>query len=179
MARKKNVTWKYAKLNGVLNRKYKVSNYGDIVNAKTGETLPQTEMDKKSPINGTDYKSVTIEGRKYRVHRVVCETFHGPSKGDKVIVDHIDEHKDNNKSTNLQWISQSENVRRYVSKHGQVRHTPRTISRTKRLLNSGLTNDAIAQKVGMSDSNVSAIRYGYIHTTVEPLTTDQVELGNV
>jgi len=176
---KKNLKWKYVKLNGVINRSYKVSNYGDIINASTGEALTQRNMDKKSPFNGTDYKKVSINGKEYRVHRIVCETFHGPSKNGKTVVDHINERKNDNKASNLQWISQSENIRRYVELHGQVRHPQSTIVRTKKLLNRGLTNDTIAQKVGMSDSNVSAIRYGYIHRQVEPLTHDQISLGNI
>ena len=176
---KKDIKWKFMKLNGVLNRAYKVSNYGDIVHAKTMEPLVQRDMDKKCTSNGSDYKAVYVEGKLHRAHRIVCETWHGPSKGDKVIVDHLDEYKDNNKVSNLQWVSQSENVRRYFTKHDATRHSPSTIVRTKKLLNKGLTNDAIAQKVGMSDSNVSAIKYGYIHAGVKPYTADQVDLGNI
>ena len=181
MAKKKDLKWKYMKLNGELNRDYKVSNYGDIVHARTMEPLPQRNMDKKCARNGTDYKSVTIKGKKVpvRVHRVVCETFNGPAPEGKVVVDHINERKNDNKASNLQWVTQSENCSRSLRKHGVTRYPQSTIVRTKKLLNKGLSNDAIAQKVGMTDSNVSAIKYGQIHRAVQPLTAEQVELGNV
>jgi len=181
MTKQKNVKWKFMKLNGVLNRAYKVSNHGDIVHANTMKPLTQYEMDKKCASNGSDYLGVCIKGTKglTRVHRIVCETFHGPAKNGKVVVDHLDEYKDNNHSSNLQWVTRSENSRRYFEKHGATRHSLSTIVRTKKLLNKGLTNDSIAQKVGMSDSNVSAIKLGYIHTDIKPYTAEQVELGNI
>ena len=88
-------------------------------------------------------------------------------------------YKDNNTSTNLQWVTPAENSKRYFEKNGVVRHSRATIVRTKKLLNKGLSNDAVAQKVGMSDSNVSVIKLGRIHTGVKPYTTEQVMLGNV
>lgn len=179
MTKKKNKQWKFMKLNGKLNRKYKVSNQGDIVLSKTMEPLKQNEMDKKCPRNGSDYQSVHITGVKsaVRVHRIVCETFHGQSKNGKVIVDHIDEYKDNNVASNLQWVTSSENSKRYFANNGVVRYSHAKIVRTKKLINKGLSNDAIAQKVGMSDSNVSAIKLGNIHQGVEPYTTEQVVAG--
>jgi hypothetical protein len=181
MAKSTDIKWKFMKLNGVLNRAYKVSNHGDIVHAKTMEPLKQKTLDKKSPKNGSDYMAVYIKGVKspVRVHRIVCETFHGQAKNGKTIVDHLDEYKDNNTATNLQWVTSAENSKRYFEKNGAVRHSLATIVRTKKLLNKGLSNDAVAQKVGMSDSNVSVIKLGRIHTGVKPYTVDQVVLGNV
>ena len=179
MSKRKNIQWKFMKLNGVLNRSYKVSSNGDIVHATTKAPLPQFKMDKKSVVNGSDYRAVVIDGVNWRVHRIVCETFHGQPKNGKTVVDHLDEYKDNNASSNLEWVTQSENCKRRYAKHGTKRHSLSTIVRTKKLLNEGLTNDTIAQKVGMSDSNVSAIKWGYIHAGVKPYTADQVVLGNV
>lgn len=176
MAKNTNIKWKFMKLNGVLNRKYKVSNQGDVVLSKTMEPLKQNEMDKKSPMNGSDYMGVHITGIKsaVRVHRIVCETFHGQAKDGKVLVDHVDEYKDNNVASNLQWVTPSENGKRYFDNNGSVRYTRAKIVRTKKLINKGLTNDAIAQKVGMSDSNVSAIKLGNIHAGIEPYTSRQI-----
>jgi len=179
MSKSKNIQWKFMKLNGKLNRSYKVSDQGDIVKAATMEPLTQFKMDKKSVVNGSDYRAVVIAGNSHRVHRIVCETFNGKPKNGKTVVDHLDEYKDNNAASNLEWVTQSENCKRQYAKHGAKRHPLSTIVRTKKLLNKGLTNDTIAQKVGMSDSNVSAIKWGYIHTGVKPYTVDQVVLGNV
>lgn len=178
MSTKKEVKWKFMKLNGELNRNYKVSNTGVIIKTKGLMPLKQHDMRKKSSLNGTDYKAVSINGLSRRVHRIVCETFHGAAPVGSIHVNHIDERKNNNNATNLQWATPSENRQAYLANNGVVRHPRATIVKVKRLLNKGHTNDFIAQEVKMSDSNVSAIKLGYIHMAVKPLTHDQRELGN-
>ncbi len=170
MSKNTNIKWKFMKLNGVLNRAYKVSNMGDIVRSKGMTPLKQRDMCKKSATNGSDYKAVYIPGVKsaVRVHRIVCETFHGKPPTGKDQVDHIDEYKDNNTATNLRWVSSSENKKAYYSNNPAVRYPLNTISTVKKLLNRGWTNDRIAQKVSMSDSNVSEIKLGSIHAAVKP-----------
>ncbi len=169
------IKWKFMKLNGVLNRKYKVSNQGHIVLAKGMVPIHQRNLCKKSPLNGTDYKAVKLSGYKspIRVHRVVCETFHGQPKKGRTIVNHIDERKNNNAASNLAWVTPTENITAYFSNNKQVRHPLSTIKTVKRLVNRGWTNDRIAQKVKMSDSNVSCIKLGKTHFGVEPYTLDQ------
>ncbi len=180
MNNKKDIKWKFMKLNGKLNRNYKVSNYGHIINAKTKIPLKQNNMYKKSGKNGTDYKSVSIKkiGSKIRVHRIVCETFHGQPAPEQTQVNHIDEHKNNNASSNLQWVTPSENIKSYYKNNKRFYFSSDDITQVKRLLNKGMTNDKIGQVIGMSDSNISSIKLGYIHASVKPLTRDQQELGN-
>lgn len=59
------------------------------------------------------YKSLHIEGengdRTIKTHRAICETFHGRSEGDRILVNHIDGNKWNNHPNNLEWSSYSEN----------------------------------------------------------------------
>ena len=181
MTKKKDLKWNFMKLNGVLNRAYKVSNHGDIVHAKTMLPLTQWNMSKKSKTNGTDYKAVRILGQKslQRVHRIVCETFHGAPPAGRALVNHKDERKNHNVATNLQWVSPAQNVIKYYENNEYVRHSVATISKVKKLLNRGLTNDVVAQRTGMGDSNVSVIKLGYIHAAVKPYTADQIELGNI
>lgn len=45
-----------------------------------------------------------------KVHRLVCEAFHGPQPIDKPIVIHKDENALNNCSDNLRWGTQKENL---------------------------------------------------------------------
>lgn len=45
-----------------------------------------------------------------KVHRLVCEAFHGPSPFDKAVVIHLDEDATNNKPENLKWGTQKENL---------------------------------------------------------------------
>ena len=51
------------------------------------------------------YKGVT-----YKVHRLVCEAFHGPAPSDTPNCLHIDENAANNRSSNLKWGTQKENL---------------------------------------------------------------------
>lgn len=46
----------------------------------------------------------------YRVHRLVCEAFHGPPPFPGAVVMHMDENSMNNRAENLEWGSQKENL---------------------------------------------------------------------
>lgn len=45
-----------------------------------------------------------------KVHRLVCEAFHGPPPEGRPYVIHIDEDAHNNRPENLRWGSQKENL---------------------------------------------------------------------
>lgn len=45
-----------------------------------------------------------------KVHRVVCEAFHGPAPFERAVVIHIDENALNNRPENLRWGTQKENL---------------------------------------------------------------------
>ena len=45
-----------------------------------------------------------------RVHRAVCEAFHGPPPDGKSVVIHLDENAHNNRPENLKWGTQKENL---------------------------------------------------------------------
>ena len=83
---------------------YQVSNLGRICSYKNN---------KKEIINGyiqnTGYLTVSLENKKYSVHRLVAETFIHKIKG-KNIVNHIDGNKLNNKVENLEWCTSKENI---------------------------------------------------------------------
>jgi hypothetical protein len=45
-----------------------------------------------------------------KVHRLVCEAFHGPAPFERAVVLHLDENALNNRPENLQWGTQKENL---------------------------------------------------------------------
>ena len=45
-----------------------------------------------------------------KVHRLVCEAFHGPPPFDRAVVIHLDENALNNRADNLKWGTQKENL---------------------------------------------------------------------
>lgn len=46
----------------------------------------------------------------YKLARLVCEAFHGAPPDDKPVCMHLDENSRNNRSSNLAWGSQRENL---------------------------------------------------------------------
>lgn len=89
---------------GVIVEKYYVlfSN-GDIFVMDTGRKLKPT-------LNGAGYLSVSLNGKPYRIHRLIGENFI-PNPNNKPCINHIDGVKTNNKISNLEWCTQSENVK--------------------------------------------------------------------
>jgi len=45
-----------------------------------------------------------------KVHRVVCEAFHGPAPFPKSVVIHLNEDATDNRAENLKWGTQKENL---------------------------------------------------------------------
>lgn len=54
--------------------------------------------------------TVTVHGKTYRVHRLVCEAFHGQAPTDSPVCMHLDENAANNRPSNLVWGTQKENL---------------------------------------------------------------------
>jgi len=54
---------------------------------------------------GTMYR-----GKNYKIHRLVCEAFHGPAPDGKPIVLHLNENALDNRPSNLRWGTQKENL---------------------------------------------------------------------
>lgn len=50
-----------------------------------------------------------LKGKTYKVHRLVCEAFHGPAPSKSVCM-HLDESSRNNKPNNLAWGTQKQNL---------------------------------------------------------------------
>jgi hypothetical protein len=52
---------------------------------------------------------LVYSGKTYKVHRLICEAFHGPAPHGYVCM-HLDENARNNKPNNLRWGTQKENL---------------------------------------------------------------------
>ena len=62
------------------------------------------------------YLYVSIMGRSYQVHRLVCMAWHGPPVG-SIDAAHFNNNRHDNRPENLRWASRSENLSDQVS-HG-------------------------------------------------------------
>jgi len=89
-------------------RKSKMPNGGERV-YKTKPIYGVTTKSSKTALH--EYKNVS---NKYfgniKVHKAVCEAFHGPAPFDKAVVIHLDENGLNNDPDNLKWGTQKENL---------------------------------------------------------------------
>ena len=99
---------------------YQVSNFGNVKSVsrvvKRGDVLqPIKERVMKQPLDSKGYKHLSLhkEGKRkgFQVHQLVAMAFlnHTPN-GHKLIVDHIDNNKLNNRLSNLQIITQRKNA---------------------------------------------------------------------
>lgn len=59
----------------------------------------------------TDARFIVVyKGKCYKVHQLVCEAFNGPRPFPGAVVMHLDENAANNRSANLSWGTQKENL---------------------------------------------------------------------
>lgn len=104
---------------------YVASSHGRVMRLPYVATIPNgaTRQYGGEPRHGVvhpkNYNRPTIHfrDRNYRVSRLVCEAFHGPSPFDGAVVMHMDDDQTNNKPDNLKWGSQKENLNteRFIS----------------------------------------------------------------
>jgi hypothetical protein len=56
------------------------------------------------------YYGLVYRGKNYKVHRLVCEAFHGPAPEGKNVVIHENENALDNRPENIRWGTQKENL---------------------------------------------------------------------
>ena len=92
-----------------------VSSIGEVFVPQSGARKAHWTFGSK----GSDgYRRVKIDGKAYKVHRLVAQTFI-PNPKNKPQVDHISRQKDQNSVDNLRWSTPSENSRN-TSQHDRV-----------------------------------------------------------
>ncbi len=100
----------WSKIKDLTHTKYLISTYGNIKNTETGYIL--------EPNYKSGYPTVLIThqniSKTYKVHKLVAKTFL-PNYNDKLVVNHIDGNKTNSNLSNLECISQSENIKHAYS----------------------------------------------------------------
>ena len=99
---------------GVKPNFYIINTKGNIFNVRTGRMLT-------SYIDGKGYCRIALQSTKPNkrridvgVHRLICWEFNGPYNIETDQVNHIDGCKSNNNPKNLEWCSNSENVKHAI-----------------------------------------------------------------
>lgn len=102
---------------------YEVSSLGRVRRARHAQyrhgSSPGRHLKREIPKNGypTVHLCANYRKKTARVHRLVCEAFHGPSLGREVR--HKDGVRTNAKASNLRWGTSSEN-REDARRHGTL-----------------------------------------------------------
>lgn len=136
---------------------YLVSSTGKIY--RKGKTKPL-----KNEMTNSGYYRVTlsIDGKvsRYSVHRLVAETYYG-YPGKDYVVNHIDHDRTNNDWRNLEWVTQSENMK-HCHKHNRCSNL--IASNEARLVNDKRMEDKFSKLLGknyISSEVVNNRRYVY------------------
>ena len=56
------------------------------------------------------YQRITLKGKSYRLHRIILGAFE-PCPGDDYVIDHINNIHDDNRISNLRWVTVQENTK--------------------------------------------------------------------
>lgn len=124
---------------------------------------------------GTEYQIINLsklDGKKrtFRVHRLVMMAFNPVENMDELEVNHLDGNKKNNKLENLEWCTASENQKHAFktglqkTRKGEssnfAKLTEEDVKQVFELRKQGLLQREIAEIVGCTPSNISAILRG-------------------
>lgn len=130
--------------------KYSVSNQGNVRNDKSGRILSK-RVDKKG------YCRANLDGKDYKVHRLVAENFN-PNPLGYPQINHKDTNKQNNNDWNLEWCDNSMNqLHAYQtglqgSREGELNgHCRLSDKEVLEIWDLGLTVKDIIVKYGLSE----------------------------
>lgn len=140
----------------------KPNRYGNIQNFKfKGRELQFND-------NGNGYLSVQL-GRKNRryVHRLVAEAFID-NPFELPSINHIDNDRKNNNATNIEWVTQQENIQHKVNQDRQLKGETSPVSKLtevevlkiRTLLSKGIPQWRIGKLFGVKQSSISSIKTG-------------------
>lgn len=78
--------------------------------------------------NKKGYLRIRFQGEEYRVHKLICETFHGLAPKDGLTADHINRNKLDNRPENLRWLDKyGQNNNRQVCEDSKATYGVRLV----------------------------------------------------
>lgn len=148
--------------------RYNVTYNGKIYDTKKQKFCKPNTDKRNGYVYYTFYDQDTGFTGTKRVHRVIAETFI-PNPARFGVVNHLDNNRSNNRVDNLEWTTQSENLK-YAYKQGRMHELPKgeahkdskyldeQIHQVCELLQAGYRNKDIGKMTGVNTHYVSAIR---------------------
>ena len=139
---------------------YEVSNYGRVRNKSTKEII------KSRPIRyGYIHITLYFNGKRknYPIHRIVAMVFI-PNPKNKPQVNHKDGDKQNNRVDNLEWVTNSENMRHAYKnglidlRKGRNNYCEEDIVKICELIERGVSEDKIALQFGNYNDKIDLKR---------------------
>lgn len=119
---------------------------------------------RKMQLGTSGYPIVQIKGKTYMVHRLVAQTFLTPDP-DRPMVNHKDGVKTNNRVSNLEWCTKSENAlhsyRLGMSKPPRPEGNPKvTPEQVREIRKSDESVQALAERYGLAHTSIRNIKAG-------------------
>lgn len=134
---------------------YKISNYGRLKN--------RNNRISNGNINPSGYSWVNIKTKQYLLHRLVAKIFI-ENPDNKKIINHKDGNKSNNNIQNLEWVSQSENVK-HAYKNNLIDKRIIQYDLLGNKLNVFNSATEASQILNLSNTSISSCCSGYRNTT--------------
>lgn len=141
---------------------YSVNEIGEV-----WSVARKKKMKQRHPF-GTDYLTVSFERSSRYVHDLIAATFIGPRPAG-MNVNHKDGIKGNNRPSNLEYVTKSENMKHAFRiglqsnvgvLHSQAKLTDESVREIRSRVAAGEAGTAVARDMGLSQSCVSLVANG-------------------
>lgn len=157
--------WKTCIYNGEIFERYEVSNTGKVRSLDYKNTGKIKELTQIKDRYGYLVVTLRLNGKtkQVKIHRLVAIAFIPNNDKTKTQVNHIDENKENNHVSNLEWVTHGENIQHGTGNERRAK----TQAKRVRCIETGRIFDSIQQasrELGLKDSNIIACCKGKAKT---------------
>ena len=121
------------------------------------------------------YIFVTLHGKQIQLHRIVAKLFHGQDYKEGLVVNHIDGNKLNNFADNLEWVTQSDNIKHSYDNNLQ----PNAVSTYKgKFTQEERAYIRMLWEDGMMSKREIAKKYNVSHTCINDIINDKYKYAD-